>query len=123
MFKSPTEKHCTINHMIIFIDLVSKFYQCSIRAFAKACLCFLVFGPTKKNAEVIKVLGKLKKYVSESKIYFCLRKKSNVSLNKKVIFVFHTIFKLDFITHIIYCIICRYLYSHLILFLFSYISL
>ena len=31
-------------------------------------------------------------------------KKSNVSLNKKVIFDFHTNFKLDFITHIIYCI-------------------
>ena len=58
----------------------------------------------KKNAEVIKFLGILKKYVSENKIYFCSRKKSNVSLNKKVIFVFHTIFKLDFITQIIYCI-------------------
>ena len=31
-------------------------------------------------------------------------KQSNVSLNKKVIFDFHTNFKLDFITHIIYCI-------------------
>ena len=35
-------------------------------------------------------------------MYFCLKKKSNDSLNKKVIFVFHTIFNLDFIT-IIYC--------------------
>ena len=34
----------------------------------------------------------------ENEIYFCSRKKSNVSLNKKVIFVFHTIFKLVFIT-------------------------
>ena len=70
----------------------------------------------KKNAEVIKFLGFLKKYVSENKIYFCSRKKSNVSLNKKVIFVFHTIFKLDFITQIIYCIIHRCLCSHFILF-------
>ena len=70
----------------------------------------------KKNAEVIKFLGFLKKYVSENKIYFCSRKKSNVSLNKKVIFVFHTIFKLDFITQIIYCIIHRCLYSLFILF-------
>ena len=70
----------------------------------------------KKNAEVIKFLGFLKKYVSENKIYFCSRKKSNVSLNKKVIFVFHTISKLDFITQIIYCIIHRCLCSHFILF-------
>ena len=66
----------------------------------------------KKNAEVIKFLGILKKYVSKNKIYFCSRKKSNVSLNKKVIFVFHTIFKLDFIMQIIYCIIHRCLCSH-----------
>ena len=55
-------------------------------------------------------------------MYFCLKKKSNVSLNKKVIFVFHTIFKLDFIMQIIYCIIHRSLYPLFILFLFSYIS-
>ena len=73
----------------------------------------------KKNAEVIKFLGILKKYVSDNKIYFCSRKKSNVSLNKKVIFVFHTIFKLDFITQ--NCIIHRYLCSHFILF-YSVIS-
>ena len=40
-------------------------------------------------------------------------------LNKKVIFVLHTIFRLDFITQIIYCIIQRCLCSHFILFLFS----
>ena len=34
----------------------------------------------------------------------CLKKKRNVSLNQKVIFVFHTIFKLNFMTQIIYCI-------------------
>ena len=32
-------------------------------------------------------------------------KKGNFSLNKKVIFVFHTIFKLNFIMQIIYCFI------------------
>ena len=37
-----------------------------------------------------------------------------VSLNKKVIFVFHTIFKLDFITQIIYCIIFSYFFCSLI---------
>ena len=30
MFKSLTEKHRTINHMIIFNDSISKFYQSSI---------------------------------------------------------------------------------------------
>ena len=77
----------------------------------------------KKNAEVIKFLKILKKYVSENKIHFSSRKRNNFSLNKKVIFVFHAIFKLDFITQIIYCIIHRCLCSHFILFLFSYISL
>ena len=46
----------------------------------------------KKKAVAIKLLGTLKKYVSKDKIYFCLKKKSNVI--KKVIFVFHTISKL-----------------------------
>ena len=74
-------------------------------AFAKAYLYFLV-SASAKNAKVIKFLGILKQYISENKINFCSEKKSNVSLlNKEVIFVFHTIFKLDFITQIIYCII------------------
>ena len=68
------------------------------------------------------IFRNLKKYVSKNKIYFSLENKSNVSLNKKVIFVFHTIFKLDFITQFIFCIIRRCLYSLFILFLFSYIS-
>ena len=46
----------------------------------------------------------------QEKIYFCLKEK-NISLNKKAIFLFHTIFKLDFITQIIYGIIHRCLYS------------
>ena len=70
----------------------------------------------KRNVKVIKFLGILKNYVYESKRYVFSRKKSNVSLNKKVIFVFHTIFKLDFIMQIIYCIIHRCLCSHFILF-------
>ena len=62
----------------------------------------------KKNAEVIKFWGMLKKYVSKNKInLFFLRKKSIFLLNKKVIFVFDTIFKLDSITQIIYSITQR----------------
>ena len=34
----------------------------------------------------------LEKYVAKNKIYSCFKKKRNVLLNKKVIFVFHTIF-------------------------------
>ena len=102
--------------MIIFNDSISKFYQCSIWGFCRGISMFFSICLAKKNAEVIKFLGFLKKYVSENKIYFCSRKKSNVSLNKKVIFVFHTIFKLDFITQTIYCIIHRCLCSHFILF-------
>ena len=98
------------------IQLVS-FTSAAFEAFAEAYLCFLVSASPKK------FLGFLKKYVSENKIYFCSRKNSNISLHKKVIFVFHTIFKLDFITQIIYCIIHRCLCSRLILVLFSYNSL
>ena len=80
------------------------FTSAAFEAFAEAYLCFLV-PALAKNAEVIKFLGILKKYVTENKIDFCSRKKSNVSLTKKVVFVFHTIFKHDFIMQIIYCII------------------
>ena len=58
-----------------------------------------------QNAEAIKFLEILKRYTSKNKIYFCLQKKRNVPLNKKLNFVFHTIFKLDFIMQIIYCVI------------------
>ena len=102
--------------MIIFNDSISKFYQCRIWGFCRGISMFFSICLGKKNDEVIKFLGILKKYISENKIYFCSRKKSNVSLNEKVIFVFHTIFKLDFITQIIYCIIHRCLCSHFILF-------
>ena len=98
------KKQRTVNHIIIFNDWISKFYQKS-RGFPHGISVFfsICFGKkNQKNAEAIKFLGILKKYLSKSKIYFCLKKKSNVSLNKKVMFVvFHTIFKLDFITQII----------------------
>ena len=111
--------------MIIFNDSISKFYQCSIWGFCRGISMFFSICLAKKNAEVIKFLGFLKKYVSENKIYFCSRKKSNVSLNKKVIFVFHTIFKLDFITQIFYCMIHRCLFCsfHTIFVLFKKIGI
>ena len=56
------------------------------------------------------------------KYIFAYKKKGNVLLNKKVIFVFHMIFKLDFITQAIYCIIHRCLYSLFILFVLLSVS-
>ena len=50
-------------------------------------------------------------------------KKRNVLLNKKIIFVFHMIFKLDCIMQTIYFIIHICLYSLFMLLLFSYVSL
>ena len=87
-------------------------------AFADAYLCFLVSASAKKKKKCWgnQILRNLKKNVFNNKKYFCSRKKSNVSLNKKVIFVFHTIFKLDFITQIIYCIIHRCLCFYFIFF-------
>ena len=45
---------------------------------------------------------------------YCLKKKKNVLLNKNVISVFHTIFKLDFMKQFISCIIhtCLYILFH-----------
>ena len=45
---------------------------------------------------------------------FVQERKAMFHLAKKVIFVFNTIFKLDCIMQIIYCIIQRCLYSHVI---------
>ena len=70
-----------IAHMIIFSGLSSKLYQWSIREAYMSMFFGICLG--KKNAEVIKFLGILKKYVSEKKILFCSEKKSNVSLNEK----------------------------------------
>ena len=47
MFKSLTEKHRTINRMIIMIQLVS-FTSAAFEAFAEAYLCFLVSASAKK---------------------------------------------------------------------------
>ena len=112
MFKSLTGKYRIINRIIIFNDSISRFYQCSIWGFFQRISMFL--PQQKRIAEVIKFLEILKRYVSENKIYFCSRKKSNILLNKKVIFVFHTILKFEFITQIICCIIHRCLCSRFI---------
>ena len=56
--------------------------------------------PRQKNAEAINFLGIFKKDMLPKikKVYFCLKKKRNVSLNKKVIFVFHTIYTISSIS-------------------------
>ena len=78
---SLTEKQRTNNHIIIFNDSISKFYQCRIRGFCQGIYVFFsICLGKKKNAEAIKFLETLKKYVSKNKIYFCLKKKSNASL-------------------------------------------
>ena len=48
----------------------ASFTSAAFEAFAEAYLCFLVSASAKKNAEVIKFLGILKKYVSENKFLF-----------------------------------------------------
>ena len=77
---SLVEKQRTINHMIFFNDSISKFYQCG--AFAEAYLYFLA-TKKKKNAEAMKFLGILKKYISNKKIYFCLKKETFLAKKKK----------------------------------------
>ena len=64
------------------------FTGAAFEAYAEAYLCLLVSASEKKkNAEAIKFLI-IKKHVFKNKMYFCLKKKSNVLLNKKVIFIF-----------------------------------
>ena len=104
--------------MIIFNDSISKFYQCSIWGLCRGISMFFSICLTKKKKKKmprIKFLGILKNMSPRIKYIFCLKKKSNVGniLN---------IFKLDFITQIIYCIITSCLNSLFILFLFSYIG-
>ena len=115
MFKSVTEKHHIIDTWSFSMIQLVSFTSAVFKAFAEAYLCFLVSALSKKMLRYITKF--LKTNVSENKIYFCSRKKSS-----EVIFVFQTIFKLDFITQIIYCISQRCLCSHSIIF-FSYISL
>ena len=111
-----------LSHVDHFLMIQSvSFTSAAFKAFTKAYLSFLV-SASAKNAGAIKFFGILKKYVCKNKINYCLKKKSNASLNKKVIFVFQTIFKFNFRMQIIYCVIHRCLYSLFILFLFYYIS-
>ena len=61
---------------------------------------FLVSALAKKKAEATEFSAIIKTtFPRKRKIYFCSRKKRNVALNKKVIFVFLTIFKLGFQYH------------------------
>ena len=85
-----------ITRSFLMIQSVS-FTSAAFGGFCQGISMFFSICVNRKNAEVIKFFGILKKYVSENKIYFCSRKESNVLLIKKFIFVFHTIFKLDFI--------------------------
>ena len=114
-----------ITQLITWLFLVIQsvnFTSAAFEAFAEICLCFLV-SASKKNAEVIKFLGISQISLSPRIKFFSVQeRKAMLRLIKKSLF-FHTIFKLDFITQIIYCIIHRCLRSHFILFLFSYISL
>ena len=64
-----------------------------------------------------------KRYSSKNKkMFFCFKKRETSCLIKKGFFVFHMIFKLDFMMLTMYCIIQRCLYSLFILLLFFYIS-
>ena len=113
-----THLHKNIAQLItwscLMIQSVS-FTSAAFKYFAEGYLCFLA------SASAIRFLRILRKYVPKNKC-FHLKKKSNVSFNEKVIFVFRMIFKLYFIMQqIIYCIIHRCLYSLFILLLFSYI--
>ena len=67
--------------MFVTLDITSgKFYQCSIWGFCRGISMFFTICLSKENVKAIKFLGILKKCVCKNKIYFCLKKKSNVLL-------------------------------------------
>ena len=103
------KKHHTINHMIIFSDSISNFYQCSIWGFCRGT----------QNAEVINFLGILKNMSPRIKYIFVQERKAMFHLIKKLVLSFTQLI----LTQIIYYIIHRCLCSHFILFSFFYISL
>ena len=84
--------------------------------FVEAYLCFLVF------TVAMWLLGLIKKYFSKNKKKL-VQKKGNFLIDKKNIFLFHMVLKLDCITQFTYFIIHICLYSLIILLLFSHISL
>ena len=75
MFKSLTKKRRPINHMIIFNDSISKFYQYSIWGFCQGISMFFSTCLGEKNAEVIKFLGILKKYIFPRIKYISVQEK------------------------------------------------
>ena len=77
----------------------------------------------KNNAEVTKFLGILRNMSPRIKYMFVQERKAMFRLIEKLFLAFHAIFKLDFMTQIIYCIIHMCLCFHFIFLLFSYISL
>ena len=66
------------------------FTSAAFEAFAKAYLYFLVSASAKKkkNGEIIKFLGILKKYVSENKYIFVQERKAMFCLIKKLFLSF-----------------------------------
>ena len=97
--------------MIIFNDSISKFNQCSIQNLLQAVvktltrhICLFQYLPQKKNAKAIKFLGIFNKLPPKNKVYFCLKKKNKVSLNRKVIFLILNNFQTCFhnADHILY---------------------
>ena len=107
--KKCAEKQRAFNYMMIFNDSISKLCQCSIQGICRGTSMLFSTCLGQKTAKKY-ILRNLKKYISKNEIYFSLKKESNV-LN------ISDIFKLYFVTQIIYSIIHRCLYSIFILFL------
>ena len=110
MFRSLTEKH-----HISFLMIQSVYFTSTSLESCQGICIFFSICLSKKNAEVSKFLEILKKYVSDNNI-FVQERRAMFCLVKKIIFVFHIIFRLDFITQITYSIIHRCLYLHFMLF-------
>ena len=85
-----------INQHLKFASTVSK-----CQGFCRGISMVFIITLGKKTVEVIEFLRTMENcFLRVKKYLFCLKRKRNVLLNEKVIFVFHMIFKLDFMTQL-----------------------
>ena len=89
-----TEKQRTINSIIIFNDLISNCYQCSIRGFCRGISIFVSICLSKKkkkkeNAWAIEFLGILKKHLSNNKYIFVWKRKAMFLFKKSCFCLSH----------------------------------
>ena len=76
MFESLTEKRRSINHMIIFNDVINKFYQCSIWGLCRGISMFFSIPASTKKCWDLAYLNHTARYYA-----FCRKKIVGQNIN------------------------------------------